>query len=548
MRNFFKKLLGLEDKFWQKRFLKSFMPKKPWQKIILPKIALGWIKKKPFAISLAIAVLTTAILLFFLAVQPLLTIAELPLSPSPVTETPTETPTPPYCFNCKWGTQGTGDGQFNNPAGIAIDNSSGNVFVTDQYNNRIEKFTSTGGYLTKWGSSGTGEGQFNYLYSNVPMGIAVDSSGNVFVTDTANNRIQKFDTNGNFITMWGWGVATGANQFETCTSSCQAGVYGSSDGQFKNPMGVTVDSSGNVFVVDTYNNRIQEFTSAGGFITKWGSYGTGNGQFWNPAGVAVDSSDNVYVADTSNKRIQKFDSNGNFITMWGWGVATGASQFETCTSSCQAGIFGFGDGQFKSPFGIAVDSSDNVYVGGWGDYRIQKFTSSGSFITKWGSSGSGDGQLNSPYGVAVDLSGYVYVADTFNNRIQKFWLCGVPTPTETSTGTPTNTLTNTPTNTATSTFTSQITSTFTNTATATLTPTGPTLTPTNTGTVTNTATITNTPTRTLTFTPTRTRTVAQPGTGGTITTGSDWLTVISLFVLIGAGGFAVWASVRMRHR
>ena len=129
-------------------------------------------------------------------------------------------------------------------------------------------------------------------------------------------------------------------------------------------------------------------------------------------------------------------------------------------------------------------------------------------------------------------------------------------PTDTSTETPTDTVTNTFTSTATltytatSTFTSQITSIFTDTATATLsaTPTftGPTLTPTNTGMPTNTATITNTPTRTLTFTPTRTFTVVAPGTGGTITfpTGSDFLTVVSLFVLIGAGGFAVWAGMR----
>ena len=86
---------------------------------------------------------------------------------------------------------------------------------------------------------------------------------------------------------------------------------------FSNPSGVAVDSSGNVYVADTGNNRIQKFDSSGGFIAKWGSSGSGDGQFSYPSGVAVDSSGNVYVADTSNQRIQKFNSSGGFITKWG---------------------------------------------------------------------------------------------------------------------------------------------------------------------------------------------------------------------------------------
>ena len=83
------------------------------------------------------------------------------------------------------------------------------------------------------------------------------------------------------------------------------------------PYGVAVDSSGNVYVADSANNRIQKFNSSGYFITKWGSLGSGDGQFFSPGGVAVDSSGNVYVADSMNARIQKFDIAGNFITKWG---------------------------------------------------------------------------------------------------------------------------------------------------------------------------------------------------------------------------------------
>ena len=122
---------------------------------------------------------------------------------------------------------------------------------------------------------------------------------------------------------------------------------------FSDPSGVAVDSSGNVYVADSGNKRIQKFNSAGGFITKWGSSGSGDGQFSYPCGVAVDSSGNVYVADTSNQRIQKFNSSGGFITKWG--------------------SYGSGDGQFSNPYGVAVDSSGNVYVADSGNRRIQKF-------------------------------------------------------------------------------------------------------------------------------------------------------------------------------
>jgi len=132
---------------------------------------------------------------------------------------------------------------------------------------------------------------------NIPSSVETDPSGRVFVTDTGNNRIQKFSSTGTFIRKWG--------------------TFGTQNGHFDEPVGVAVGSSGNVFVVDGNNNRIQKFSSTGTFIRKWGSSGIGDGQFKFPLDDAVDKSGNVFVADTSNNRIQKFSSTGTFIRKWG---------------------------------------------------------------------------------------------------------------------------------------------------------------------------------------------------------------------------------------
>jgi tripartite motif-containing protein 71 len=142
-------------------------------------------------------------------------------------------------------------------------------------------------FARDWGRHGTGDGQFGQY--NSPNGIAVDSHGNVYVTDYDNNRVQKFDSNGNFITKWG--------------------SEGSKDGQFLNPQGIAVDSHGNVYVTDVSNNRVQKFDSNGNFITKWGSEGSNDGQFGQHSsldGIAVDSHGNVYVTDEGNTRIELF--------------------------------------------------------------------------------------------------------------------------------------------------------------------------------------------------------------------------------------------------
>jgi len=286
----------------------------------------------------------------------------------------------PPSFVMKWGTGGTGDGQFAYPMGLAVDNQN-NIYVADNGNYRVQKFDSNGNFLFKLGCMGAGDGQLNR-----PMRVATDPTGNfVYVSDGYNSRVQKFDLNGNFLLKWG--------------------SVGTADGQFNQSEGIAVDSSGNVYVSDYNNSRIQKFDSSGNFLLKWGSLGSGDSQFYSaggiPRGVAVDrNTGNVYVADTRNHRIQKFDSNGNFLLKWG-GLGTG-------------------DGRVNTPEGVAVDTAGNVYVAERNGCRIQKFNSNGNFLSKWGSIGTDNGQFNNSTDVVLDSFGDIYVIEGVNNRIQKF--------------------------------------------------------------------------------------------------------------------------------
>ena len=277
-----------------------------------------------------------------------------------------------YVFDLKWGTQGSGDGQLDAPGGIAVD-SSGYVYVCDSNNGRIQKFTAAGDFVSKWGTWGSGQGQFAS-----PLGIAIDGSGYIYVADFENNRIQKFTAAGAYVTHW----------------------------DSYSPRAVAVDSSDNVYVVEVSNHQIQKFTSSGTYVTHWGTNGSGDGQFSYPTGIAIDGSDNVYVADSGNYRVQKFTPDGTFVTKWGGN--------------------GSGDGQLSLPIGIAVDGSGDVYVIEFtNNHRIQKFTSSGTFVAKWGSEGTGDGQFTQAYGIAVDAAGYyVYAIDQWQNRVQRFRKAG----------------------------------------------------------------------------------------------------------------------------
>jgi sugar lactone lactonase YvrE len=226
-----------------------------------------------------------------------------------------------------------GDG-FSEIGGVAVD-SSGKVYAVDSIDvdwdygiPSIKKFDSNGEVITTWGMPGEAEGKFKY-----PSFIAVDGSGNAYVTDRSSHCVHKLNAQGKYIKSWG--------------------SKGTGDGQFDKPEGIIVDKSGNVLVCDRQNSRIQKFDSDGKFLTKWGKEGSGDGEFHFPAAVAVDRQGNVFVADSDNHRVQKFTAEGAFLTKWGQ--------------------FGEAPGQFNVPLGIAVDASGNVYVSDSHNHRIQKF-------------------------------------------------------------------------------------------------------------------------------------------------------------------------------
>jgi uncharacterized protein (TIGR03437 family) len=321
----------------------------------------------------------------------------------------------------------TGDGgpaagaSLDNPSGVAVD-SAGSVYIADTNNNRIRKVSN--GTITTFAGNGiagfTGDGgpatsaSFDY-----PFGVAGDSAGNLYIADHYNNRIRKV-SNGTITTVAGGGNGALLGDGGPATSA-----------SLNSPDGMAVDSAGNLYIADTQNNRIRKVS--GGTIATFAGNGnyrfSGDGgiaasAFLNfPSGVAVDSAGNLYIADTYNNRIRKV-SNGTIVTVAGNGFAGFSGDGGAATSA-----------SFDNPSAVALDSAGNLYIADTNNNRIRKL--SGGTITTVAGKGpscylgvicgefSGDGgpaagaSLDSPSGVAFDSAGNLYIADTNNNRIRK---------------------------------------------------------------------------------------------------------------------------------
>jgi sugar lactone lactonase YvrE len=263
-------------------------------------------------------------------------------------------------------------------------------------------------YLSAFGSEGTAKGQFK-----LPVGLATDAAGNLWAADTTNNRVEEFNAKGEFVLTFGWEVnktkvESNGSQAEKnlCTAAsgnvCQAGKAGSNVGQLSEPLGLAFTSSGNLWVTERGNNRVQEFTTKGESLARFGSEGTGNGQFSEPWGIAIAATGSIWVSDARFYRVEEFSASGQYIRQQhgaSWG--------------------GAGNGEFWHPTGISISGDGNVWVVDCRNNRLQQLSPAGEYISQFGTKGAGEAQYNEPTAIAIREGGDLLVADTLNNRVEE---------------------------------------------------------------------------------------------------------------------------------
>jgi uncharacterized repeat protein (TIGR01451 family) len=307
---------------------------------------------------------------------------------------------------------------LNNPVHVIVD-GQGNLYIADQYNQRIRKVSS--GTITtvagsgNYGYAGDG-GQATSASLAYPWGMALNSAGDLYIADHYNWRVREVSTSGIINTVAG----NGSENFSGDGGPAIAGGLAS-------PLGVAVDASGNFYVADTQNNRIRKISSSGTITTVagngiqgfWGDGGLAtNAQLNAPGGVLVDSIGNLYIADTNNCRVREVSTSGIITTVAGNGGCGESGDGGSSTSA-----------QLAWPRGLALDAAGNLYVSDQGGHStVRKVSTQGviSTVAGNGTSGySGDGglatsaELNYPTGLAMDASGNLYIADSNNHRIRE---------------------------------------------------------------------------------------------------------------------------------
>ena len=327
------------------------------------------------------------------------------------------------CYDESFGSSGDDDGEFDVPTDLAVSKDNGDVYVVDSDNNRVQRFQSDGDYDNlEFGSSNSNADE----YLGLPSAIAIDKKSDyIYVADSTTDSISVFDDDGDF--------------------EFNFGDTGSSDGEFRNPSGMVVNDSDQIlYVADTENNRIQIFELTDGddcpsgtdqiindqvcFVDEFGSSGSGDGDFDEPTGLAYDEdNDLLYVADTENNRIQVFEIvSGNTCPSGTDEIINGVCFVEEFGSS------GSSDGRFNSPSGLAVDEDNGIlYVADTDNHRIQMLSVTGnsgsdslSFFEEFGTRGSGSTNFDMPTDLAVGNNEQLYVADSDNNRIKIYELTG----------------------------------------------------------------------------------------------------------------------------
>lgn len=324
---------------------------------------------------------------------------------------------------------GVGDGSdatlasFISPAGIALD-SRGNVYVADSEAHRVRKIDAITEIISTIagtgvpGFSGDGGSAVTAMLSS-PFGIAIDGEDNLYIADSSNQRIRKVDL--------------GTGQITTVAGSGNFGFQGDGSpavsASFKAPQGVAVDESGNLFIADTFNNRVRRVDGTTGIVTTY----AGNGSFAfagdagpaeeaslrQPEDVAVDRQGNVFIADTSNHRIrQVLVGSGLIITIAG----NGDSSYAGDTGSARnASLF--------QPRSISLDPLGTLYIADTNNHRIRLvdvneqniLTEAGDGFARFGGDtrSSVEASLSSPSGVVVNAARDIFISDTGNGRVRK---------------------------------------------------------------------------------------------------------------------------------
>jgi tripartite motif-containing protein 71 len=331
----------------------------------------------------------------------------------------------------QWGSFGGGHGQFGPIGGLATD-AAGNVYVVDSEHNRIEKFDPAGNFVTAWGHAGNELGEFNFGSSQDPTkppggGIAVYASY-VYVADSGNDRIERFNLSGGEPLEWGtkgsdpgqfsYPRALAANATEVLVSDDDnhriekfnpegayegaVGSNGTTGARFGFPYGIALDAAGNVYVADDINHRIVKLNPALAFLAEWGGFGSKPGQLAFPRGLASDPAGDTYVADTANDRIQVYDPEGHLL--------------RTLGASAR------GPGPLTGPRGLAIDPSGRLFVSDTVDSRVETFAAStDAYAGTLPAPGGYTSGFNRPAGIAVDPRGSVYISDPADGRIDRFW-------------------------------------------------------------------------------------------------------------------------------
>lgn len=290
----------------------------------------------------------------------------------------------PPPFVRTWGSPGTGAGQFQGPEGIAAD-TSGNLYVADAGNDRVEKFAADGTYISQWATRHNEQLDL----PSVPNSVAVGPDGVVYVSVQSSNPlgssswctgVQLFSSIGTFISEWG-----------SCGTGAPVSAYSDVD----------LDGASNVYVLDSYQNQIRKFTSAGTSIDAW--------QANDAKGIAAAPDGTVYAVGGFNPGfVEKYSTDGDLISSWDAGPVTP-----------------FGGVQ---PSGVTVGPSGSIFVTLSSLRTVREFDASGSLKTEFGSRGSGDGQFENPFDLAIGSSGHIHVADLSLDRIQEFGVGVTPPP------------------------------------------------------------------------------------------------------------------------